>query len=50
MRRVLTTELGERLYRKRSQTVEPMCGHTKHNRGMDRFTDEAGPPRGPSGA
>ena len=37
MRRVLATELGERLYRKRSQTVEPMFGHTKHNRGMDRF-------------
>jgi hypothetical protein len=34
---VLATELGERLYRKRSQTVEPMFGHTKHNRGMDRF-------------
>jgi hypothetical protein len=37
MRRVLATELGERLYRKRSQTVEPMFGHTKHNRGMGRF-------------
>ncbi|MGH2762973.1 MAG: transposase [Thermoleophilaceae bacterium] len=37
MRRVLATELGERLYRKRAQTVEPMFGHTKHNRGMDRF-------------
>ena len=37
MRRVLSTELGERLYRKRAQTVEPMFGHTKHNRGMDRF-------------
>jgi transposase len=37
MRRVLATELGERFYRKRSQTVEPMFGHTKHNRGMDRF-------------
>jgi transposase len=37
MRRVLSTELGERLYRKRSQTVEPMFGHTKHNRGMSRF-------------
>jgi hypothetical protein len=34
---VLATELGERLYRKRSQTAEPMFGHTKHNRGMDRF-------------
>ena len=37
MRRVLATELGERLYRTRSQTVEPMFGHTKHNRGMSRF-------------
>jgi len=37
MRRVRSTELGERLYRKRSQTVEPMFGHTKHNRGMSRF-------------
>jgi hypothetical protein len=37
MRRVLATELGERFYRKRSQTVEPMFGHTKHNRAMDRF-------------
>jgi len=37
MRRALATELGERLYRKRSQTVEPMFGHTKHNRGMSRF-------------
>jgi hypothetical protein len=37
MRRVLATELGERLYRKRSQTVEPMFGHTKHNRGMRRL-------------
>jgi transposase len=37
MRRVLATKLGERLYRKRSQTVEPMFGHTKHNRGMGRF-------------
>jgi hypothetical protein len=37
MRRVLSTELGQRLYRTRSQTVEPMFGHTKHNRGMSRF-------------
>lgn len=37
MRRLLATELGERLYRKRSQTVEPVFGHTKHNRGMSRF-------------
>jgi hypothetical protein len=37
MRRVLATESGQRLYRKRSQTVEPMFGHTKHNRSMSRF-------------
>jgi transposase len=37
MRRVLATELGERLYRKRSQTVEPVFGHTKPNRGMSRL-------------
>jgi transposase len=37
MRRLLATELGERLYRKRSQTVEPMFGHAKHNRGMSRL-------------
>jgi hypothetical protein len=37
MRRVLATESGQCLYRKRSQTVEPMFGHTKHNRGMSRF-------------
>jgi DDE family transposase len=37
MRRVLATELGQRLYRTRSQTVEPMFAHTKHNRGMSRF-------------
>jgi Transposase DDE domain len=33
MRRVLSTELGQRLYRTRSQTIEPMFGHTKHNPG-----------------
>jgi Transposase DDE domain len=37
MRRVLATEPGQLLYRKRSQTVEPMFGDTKHNRGMSRF-------------
>jgi len=37
MRRVLATELGQRLYKKRSQTIEPMFGHTKHNRAMSRF-------------
>jgi hypothetical protein len=37
LRRVLAIELGQRPYRKRSQTIEPMFGHTKHNRGMSRF-------------
>jgi hypothetical protein len=37
MRHVLATELGERLYRQRKQTIEPIFGHTKHNRGFDRF-------------
>jgi hypothetical protein len=37
MRRVLNTELGDALYRKRKQTVEPVIGHTKHNRKFARF-------------
>ena len=37
MRRVLETEPGEELYRKRKQTVEPVFGHTKHNRKFNRF-------------
>jgi hypothetical protein len=37
MRTVLATERGEQLYRLRKQTVEPTFGHTKHNRGFDRF-------------
>jgi hypothetical protein len=37
MRNVLGTELGEQLYRKRKQTIEPIFGNTKHNRRFDRF-------------
>jgi Transposase DDE domain len=37
MRRVLATELGRFIYRKRKQTIEPLFGHTKHNRGVNRF-------------
>jgi transposase len=37
MRRVLATELGDQLYRKRQQSIEPVYGHTKHNRRFDRF-------------
>ena len=37
MRQVLATELGKQLYRKRQQSIEPVYGHTKHNRRFDRF-------------
>jgi hypothetical protein len=37
MRYVLASEPGERLYRKRKQMIEPVFGHTKHNRGVTRF-------------
>jgi transposase len=37
MRRALTTDLGKQLYRKRQQSIEPVFGHTKHNRRFDRF-------------
>jgi transposase len=37
MRSVLSTELGEKLYRQRAQLIEPIFGNTKHNRGFTRF-------------
>jgi transposase len=37
MRRVLSTERGKAIYRQRKQTIEPVFGHTKHNRKIDRF-------------
>jgi transposase len=37
MRNVLASELGEQLYKKRKQTIEPVFGHTKHNRQFGRF-------------
>ncbi len=37
MRHVLEGELGRELYRLRKQTVEPVIGHTKHNRKFTRF-------------
>ena len=37
MRYVLASELGEQLYRKGEQMIEPVFGHTKHNRGITRF-------------
>jgi transposase len=37
MRRVLASDLGNELYRKRQQSIEPVYGHTKHNRKIYRF-------------
>jgi Transposase DDE domain len=37
MRRVLTSEHGQQFYHQRQQTIEPMFGHTKHNRGFRQF-------------
>jgi transposase len=37
MRRLLATELGRELYSKRRQTIEPVFGQIKYNRGIDRF-------------
>jgi transposase len=37
MRRVLSSELGRQLYRKRKVMIEPVFAHTKFNRKFDRF-------------
>jgi hypothetical protein len=37
MRRVLGTDLGRETYRKRQRSIEPVYGHTKHNRKIYRF-------------
>jgi transposase len=37
MRRVLDTDAGRELYRKRQAMIEPVFGHTKFNRRIDRF-------------
>src|SRR5436190_19532241 len=37
MRRALASDLGKQLYRKRQQSIEPVYGHTKHNRKIYRF-------------
>jgi transposase len=37
MRRVLATERGGDLYRRRQTMIEPVFGHTKFNRRFDRF-------------
>ena len=38
MRRVLATETGSQLYRRRQPMIEPIFGQIKHNRGIDRFS------------
>ncbi len=37
MRRVLATDHGKERYAKRQQSIEPVFGHTKHNRQFQRF-------------
>ena len=37
MRRLIATELGHKLYRRRQVTVEPVFAQTKFNRRIDRF-------------
>lgn len=37
MRNVLQGDLGQELYRRRKQMIEPVFAHTKHNRGIKQF-------------
>jgi hypothetical protein len=37
MRRVLATDHGAELYRRRQAIIEPVFGQLKHNRGAARF-------------
>jgi hypothetical protein len=37
MRQVLAADCGRDTYRKRQRSIEPVYGHTKHNRKFDRF-------------
>jgi transposase len=37
MRYVLACQIAERLYRRRKQMIEPVFGHTRHNRQVTRF-------------
>jgi len=37
MRYVLASDPGQRIYKRRKQMIEPVFGHTKHNRGARRF-------------
>ena len=35
--KILATDAGKRLYRRRAELVEPVFAHTKHTRGITRF-------------
>jgi hypothetical protein len=37
MRQVLDSEAGGNLYRTRKHMIEPVFGHSRHNRGATRF-------------
>jgi transposase len=37
MRTLLSSDVGAELYRKRKQSIEPVFGHTKHNRKFTQF-------------
>jgi transposase len=37
MRNALASDLGREQYRKRKHMIEPVFGHTRHNRGVTRF-------------
>src|SRR4051794_9269412 len=50
MRRVLATERGGGLYRRRQPMIEPVFAKTKFNRGLDRLRDEDAAPSASSGA
>jgi transposase len=36
--KILASAAGKRLYRRRAELVEPVFAHTKHTRGIDRFS------------
>jgi hypothetical protein len=47
MRRVLEGKTGGAPYRKRKSMIEPVFGHTRFNRGIDRFQHRGRTPARP---
>ena len=41
--KILATAAGKRLYRRRAELVEPVFAHTKHTRGITRFSRRGHP-------